>query len=50
MKYTLISYDVDTIEDHNSDALDDVLSKVQDDHNSRIISLFMKRKPWLWWH
>lgn len=36
-KYTLISYNQDAIENHNSDILDEVLSRVQDDRNSWII-------------
>ena len=36
-KYTLISYNADVIENHDSDHLDGVLSKIKDDHNSWII-------------
>ena len=36
-KYTLISYNAAVIENFNSDSLDDILSQVQDDHNSWII-------------
>ena len=35
-KYTLISYNAAAIENYHSDNLDDILSQVQDDHNSWI--------------